>query len=853
MDMSSTLTRENAGQVAGLPTFETDFVGRAQERTRIAAALRETRLVTLVAPAGTGTTRLAAEVAMWAHSPAAFVELTSVSSSRLTAEVAAVVGVTERPGQPLLDSVAARFRQGQFLLLLDGGRHAVPAETVAELLAAAPDLVVIATGRAPLGLAGEQVIPVAPLPVEGEGDQPADAVVLFMNRLGGCGEADRVLAADLGARLGGNPLAIELAAAGLGAAKSASSRAGLLARYVGAGPQGMLRAVIDGNCQLLDDVDRHLLRQLSVFVGDVGLEAVCQMGTGGNRGAARARARARAGRLAASGLLRPRGADRWRMPETVREHALDWLAAVHEEPECRVRYLRWAAATAGELECTIATDGSWRDRFDLVADDLLAALPSRPAPDPLAHRLAVSLAHLCYARQFLAEAREHYRMAAEFAPDDMAGAADLRAGADVSMAEHCGEPAMELLAEAARRSHAAGDSAGEAIALASAVCVGARFPSTFVHEVPAEALCQLLQQARLAVPADHPTAAAQLAAAEAWNAAGQKTVADPGLAAKALKAAQAADDPVLIIAALDALTSAAGGAGRFREAHRLSEERISQFDRLRRDDPRTGVEIIDTLHVTPLMAVAAGDLAAATAAAWRAWTDPFSGLYMRASKHVVPLALSGQFDEALGFAAIMWSAWEHAGRPPARPMAPAVHAAALIHGMRGDTQAYREWRARAARLAERHEQGHISASFAAFADTRLALHLGAFDDALASMADLNGLPSWSEAAHQFYDAYSWAVAAEAAAAAGLPDAAERVAHAAPAGAECAWAAACLARARGRLHGDRAALAESVAGWERIGARFERAVTLLLMPDAADEGRAEMAALGCPAQNPGRRA
>ena len=50
----------------------------------------------------------------------------------------------------------------------------------------------------------------------------------------------------------------------------------------------------------------------------------------------------------------------------------------------------------------------------------------------------------------------------------------------------------------------------------------------------------------------------------------------------------------------------------------------------------------------------------------------------------------------------------------------------------------------------------------------------------------------------------------------------------------AWAAACLARARGRLHGDRDALAESVTGWERIGARFERACTLLLLADRAAE-------------------
>ena len=73
---------------------------------------------------------------------------------------------------------------------------------------------------------------------------------------------------------------------------------------------------------------------------------------------------------------------------------------------------------------------------------------------------------------------------------------------------------------------------------------------------------------------------------------------------------------------------------------------------------------------------------------------------------------------------------------------------------------------------------------------------------------------------------------------------ERLRVAAPAGAESDWAAACLARARGRLHDDPDALRESVAAWERIGARFERAVTLLFLPDRAAEGRDELAALGC---------
>jgi hypothetical protein len=54
----------------------------------------------------------------------------------------------------------------------------------------------------------------------------------------------------------------------------------------------------------------------------------------------------------------------------------------------------------------------------------------------------------------------------------------------------------------------------------------------------------------------------------------------------------------------------------------------------------------------------------------------------------------------------------------------------------------------------------------------------------------------------------------------------------------------VARAAGRLHGDQDALRESPAGWERIDAAFERACTLVLLPDRAAEGLAQLASLDC---------
>lgn len=83
---------------------------------------------------------------------------------------------------------------------------------------------------------------------------------------------------------------------------------------------------------------------------------------------------------------------------------------------------------------------------------------------------------------------------------------------------------------------------------------------------------------------------------------------------------------------------------------------------------------------------------------------------------------------------------------------------------------------------------------------------------------------------------------------GLPDAAERLARLESLAAEHRWAAASLARARGRLTGDPEALAEALTRWHGLDARFEYACTLLLLPDREPEGRAELSALGCPLRN-----
>src|SRR5215831_14235118 len=873
-ELAQTVLAPDAGKPAapvGLPAQWTSFVGRDHERDAILAALKASRLVSLVGPGGVGKTRLAVEIAREAASSypsgCAFVDLVPVAEGFVTQAVATLLGVTEEPGQLLDKAVLDHLAAGRWLLVLDNCEHllTVAAAFAERLLAACPGVTVLATSRERLAAGGERTVPVKPLSLPHDPEEAAesDATVLFIDRARAVAPdfaADRAAVGELCARLDGMPLAIELAAARSASLGLAGLRSGLDDRLrLLAGGRGSdarhrsLRAVIAWSHDLLDDDERAVFRRLSVFAGGFDLDAASAITSNADTAALADLV----GRLADKSLLTSANGQggRWRMLETVRAYALEQLAASGEDATTRERHLRWAAATAGRLEDAAEAGREWRAGFDQVADDLRAALSAvtGAGPDGLGHRLARGLGHLAYARRFLAEAIAHNEAAAARAPDPGQGAADLRAAADVALAAGRGETAFGLLLEAADRALAAGDDGTRAAALACAVIVADRFVASFPDQVPHDRLCDLLGTAEQAAPAGDPTAAALLAAARAWNATGEKESPDPALAAEALAEARRAGDPVLVSGALAAAVAAAREADQLRESYRLIQERATLLDRLPRHDPRAGAEIVDIIHGSADSAAIAGDLPAALASARRGqWDSIVVGRHdLTLGIEVVPLVLQGKFDEALSRAADIWDEWQREGRPASRWIAPASYAALLAHGLRGEEEGSRRWRARVGELVSGSDQAanRSLAGFAAFVDARIALHQGQLERAAGAAAGLGiGSGPWFGARHLQYDSFALAVAVEAAVIQGAPDAAERLAHAAPAAAENRWAAACLARAAGRRTGDAATrlepLAESVAGWERLEARFERAVTLLLMPGREAEGHSELNALGC---------
>ncbi len=183
-----------------LPALSTPLVGRGDDLAALGAAVAEHRLVTLVGPAGVGKTRLAIEAARDDAAPDG-AWLVRLEGATATTDLAAAL-----PGQDGVDGL----RGADLLLVLDNCEHLVEqvGALVTAVLDTAPHVRVLATSQRPLGLDGETVRALAPLP-------EADAVALFARRA-----AERGRAVDPGAAvaalcraLDGLPLAIELAAA----------------------------------------------------------------------------------------------------------------------------------------------------------------------------------------------------------------------------------------------------------------------------------------------------------------------------------------------------------------------------------------------------------------------------------------------------------------------------------------------------------------------------------------------------------------------------------------------------------------------------------------------------------------
>ncbi|WP_285753440.1 BTAD domain-containing putative transcriptional regulator [Lentzea sp. NBRC 105346] len=324
------LRTEPQRRKGNLPAPVSSFIGRTDDVERVSTMLNNHRLVTLTGFGGVGKTRLALEYAADAGE-AWLVELDSASDPE--AALDAALGPNPLGVDPL-------SRLGECLVVLDNCEHVVEtaAAFCARLLAAAPGVRVLATSREPLGIPGEVVHPVTPLPEE-------QAVELFSARVGGSVAGAELLCRELD----GIPLALELAAARARTltmtelTSRLDSRLRLLDRGVRTGParHRTLRAVIDWSWELLSPEERDFLARLSVFAGSATAEAIAIVTGAGDLWAALDVLSA----LVDKSLV-VRSGDRFRLLETVREYAAERLT----EAEPRFLHAVHYSSLAARLE-----------------------------------------------------------------------------------------------------------------------------------------------------------------------------------------------------------------------------------------------------------------------------------------------------------------------------------------------------------------------------------------------------------------------------------------------------------------------------------------------------------------------
>ncbi|MFJ2769983.1 AfsR/SARP family transcriptional regulator [Streptomyces sp. NPDC087300] len=280
----------------------TSFVGREADIGALRGDLGQARLVTLIGAGGAGKTRLSQEAAetvaadvpdgVWLAELAPVEDPADVPAAVLTAlgareTVLRGAGaeelrvISERSGEDPLARLVEHCAARRMLIILDNCEHVIDAAArlAEELLARCPGLTVLATSREPLGVPGELLRPVEPLPA------PV-ALRLFAERgaaarPGFTAAGDPAAVAEICRRLDGLPLAIELAAARLRmlTPRQIADRLDDRFRLLTSGArtvlprQQTLRAVVDWSWDLLDAPERAVLRRLSVFAGGCDLTA----------------------------------------------------------------------------------------------------------------------------------------------------------------------------------------------------------------------------------------------------------------------------------------------------------------------------------------------------------------------------------------------------------------------------------------------------------------------------------------------------------------------------------------------------------------------------------------------------
>ena len=349
-----------------LPAQLTSFVGRQAQMADLRQLVVGNRLVTLTGAGGAGKTRLGMELTSLLTNEFSdgvwYIDLAPITNSAVApVTVARSLGLPDQPGRSTMELLRRFFGEKKMLMLLDNCEHLLDAcvTLVVELLAACPQLTVLATSREPLGVAGELSWRVPSLNVADE------AVELFADRARrarpefAITEDNTAVVEEICRRLDGMPLAIELAAARVRALSLSQIADSLHDRFrlltggarTAVRRQQTLWASVDWSHALLTEPERVLFRRLAAFAGGFDLDAAQAVGADSDM--ERYQLVDQLSLLVDKSLVVADDTGdgmRYGLLETVRQYAQEKLGESGEADEVRTRHRDYYMATAAELE-----------------------------------------------------------------------------------------------------------------------------------------------------------------------------------------------------------------------------------------------------------------------------------------------------------------------------------------------------------------------------------------------------------------------------------------------------------------------------------------------------------------------
>jgi predicted ATPase/class 3 adenylate cyclase len=415
--------RTVGGSVANLPVALTSLVGREADIEAVRTLLRQSRLVTVTGPGGTGKTRVVQEVARQSAAEdeggTTFVPLEALRDAGLIdVEILRALHLDTAADVAPRDRVVRALTGRPSLLVLDNLEQLDgSSRVVRELLEAVDGLGILASSQAALRLSGEREYALQPLP-------DSAAVRLFVERARAVrgdfeiDETNRAAVMAICERLDGLPLAIELAAAQVRLLPPAaileriSGRLDSLATRQLDLPerQRTLRAAVGWSYELLSQAEQALFRRLAVFVGGATLADIEAIESRrGRAGDALDTLEGLVDRSLVVVRRAPGLEQRFVQLETIGAVARELLAAAGEEPEARDDHAAVFEHLAADAEPQLygPERRAWLDRLAADHGNLRAAIDHDVASGNLAGALeiAASIWRFWQTRGHLEEAR----------------------------------------------------------------------------------------------------------------------------------------------------------------------------------------------------------------------------------------------------------------------------------------------------------------------------------------------------------------------------------------------------------------------------------------------------------------